>query len=99
MITLNVQQHFKEDLLIIYYYFTFSVSSSSSLLSLFKLSYTKKQHLSNIYSMLYTLSFCYEMHYIVFLRELFLSLFPKIISAVANVPLVSYNLTKRVPET
>ena len=107
MTTLNTQQHFKEDLLIPSRYFTFFISSLSSLLSLSKLSYTKKHLIFNLYRILYTLNFCYKIYYIVleictgerFLEECFYYYFQQIISAVVNVFLIPYKLMKKATET
>ena len=62
MITLNTQQHLKKDLLILPRYFTFFISSFSLLLSLLKLSCTKKHGVYNQYRISYTFSFCYVMY-------------------------------------
>ena len=63
--TLNSQQYLK-DFLKLSRYFTIFISSflSYSLLSLFKLSYTKKHHVCNLYPMSHTLSFSFETHYL-----------------------------------
>ena len=66
MITLNIQRHLKEDLLILFHYFTFFISWFCFLLSLFELSCTKKKkNVYNLYHISHTLSFCYVMYYIV----------------------------------
>ena len=87
--------------------FTFFISSFSFLLSLFKLSCTKKHHIYNLYCILYTLSFYYVMYYIVseiyigrrVLEDCIFWYSQQIISAVANVSLIPYNLFKGAPET
>ena len=88
-------------------FLTFFISSLSFLLSLFKFSCTKKHHFHNLYRILYTLSFCYVMHYIVsaigiggsFLLLVFYCCFQQIMPAVTNEFLIPYNLIKRKPET
>ena len=66
MITLNTEQHLKEDLLILSRYFTFFfISSFSFLFSLVEFSYTKKHQIFSLYCISDILSFCYVMHYIV----------------------------------
>ena len=73
------------------------------LLSLFKLSCTKKYHVYNQYRISYTLSFCYVIHYIVsevcIGRRFFKVCFPTNYIAVTNESLIPYNLMKGAPET
>ena len=109
-------QHLKEDLLITLCFFIvnffnsfyiFCISLFSFLLSLFKLSCTKKYLAYNLYCISYTLRFCYVMYYIVleiciggrFLEDCFHCCSQQIMSDVANKSLLSYNLTKRAPGT
>ena len=107
MITLNTHQHPKEEILILFRYFTCFISSFSFLLSILKLSYTKKNHVYNLYRMSYTLRFCVVMYYIVseiciggrFLEDCFCCYIQQFISAVANEFLIPYNLINRAPET
>ena len=104
MITLNAQ-HLKENILILLFNLHFFISSFSFVLSLFKLSCSKKPHVYNLYRILYTLSFV--RYYIVseicigghFLEACFNCYFQQIISAVANESLIPYNLIKKAPET
>ena len=108
MIVLNTQQHLKEDLLILSNYFIFFSFIVFFLTSLFTLSWKKKHNLLNLYHILYTLSFCYVISYIVseiwiggrFLEECFYCYFQQIVSAIANESLIPYkNLIKRGPKT
>ena len=108
MITLNTEQHLKEDLLILSRYFTFFfISSFSFLFSLVELSYTKKHQIFNLYFISDILSFCHVMHYIVseicigrrLMEDSFYCQPQQIISDVANESLIPYNLVKRAPET
>ena len=84
-------------------FYTFFISSFSFLLSLFKLSFTKKNHVYNLYRISYTLSFCYVIHYIVsevcIGRHFFKECFPTNYIAVTNESLIPYNLMKGAPET
>ena len=78
------------------------------LLFLFKVSYTKKHNVLNLYHISYTLSFCYVIYYIVskiciggrFLDDCFYCYSRWITPAIANESLTPYkNLIKRAPET
>ena len=107
MITLNTHQHPKEEILILFRYFTCFISSFSFLLSILKLSGTKKNHVYNLYRMSYTLRFCVVMYYIVseiciggrFLEDCFCCYTQQFILAVATEFLIPYNLINRAPET
>ena len=67
----------------------------------------KKHHFHNPYRILYTLSFCSVMYYILsgiyigghFLEDCFYCYSKQIISAVAKESLTPYNLIQRAPET
>ena len=86
-------------------FYIFFISSFSFLLSLFKLSCTKKHHVYNLYRISYSLSFWYLMYYIVleicigghFLEDCFNCYLQQIKSVVANESLIPYNLIKRAP--
>ena len=77
-------------------------SSFSFLLSLFKLSCTKKHHVYHLYCITCTLLFCYVMYYIVseicmggfFLEDSFYCYSQQVTSAIAHKSLISYNLWK-----
>ena len=77
-------------------------SSFLFLLSLFKISCTKKHHSFNLYSISYTLSFCYVMYYIVleicisgrFLEDCFYCYSWQIMFVMANESLIPSNLIK-----
>ena len=83
-----------------FHYFTF-------LLSLFKLPGIKKNHVYNLDRILHFLSFCYVMYCIVFkiciggrfLEDYFHCYSQQIIYAIANGPLIPYNLIKGALET
>ena len=104
MITLNTQQHLKEDLLILFCNFTFFIPSFP-LFYLFANSHAKRNITPMIYIAHHILCI---MYYIVseiciggrFLLEDYLVVIPQqIISATANQSLIPYNLIKRAPET
>ena len=103
----NTQQHLKEDILFFSRYLVFFSLIVFFLLSLFKLSCTKKYHVFNLNCILYTFSFRYVMYYIMseiciiglFSENCFYSYSQQNISAVANESLIPYNLTKTAPET
>ena len=109
MITWNTQQYLKEDLLIRCRYFTFSFTLIVFLLivSLQTLMFKEAPLYYNLYCLLYTLSFCYVMNYVVsgiyfsghVLEDCFYSYSQHIISAVAKISLIPYKLTQRAPET
>ena len=65
MITLSTQHNLKDRLLILCRYSAFFISLFSFLLSPFKLSCTKKNHVYNLYRILYTLSVYYVVNKIV----------------------------------
>ena len=94
--SLNTKQHLKEES------FSFSLLFSLIVLSfLFKLSCTKKHHVYNTHCILYTLSFCYVMYYIVpeicigwcFLEDSFYR-FSQFLSVVASESIIPYNTVK-----
>ena len=101
MITGNTHQHLKEDLLVISRYFTFFLSPFPFILSLFKLSGTKKHHVYNQHRILYTCNVLHSagnMHWWRFPRRLFFYS-QQNISAVANEFLIPYNLVKSAAGT
>ena len=79
----------------------------SFLLSLFKPSCIKKRHIYNLHRISYTLSFCYEICYLVsqiwivwgFWEDFFYCYSQQVLSTVANESLDLYNLIKRAPES
>ena len=85
--------------LILSRYCTFFISSFSFLLSLFKLSCTKKPHVYNLCHISYTLSSCY-VHSARnciggrFLKDCFYCYSQQIIYAVTNISLIPHNIIK-----
>ena len=85
------------------FWFYIFLPSFSFLLSLFKLSCTKKHHVYSPYCILHTLSSCNVMYYIVskiciggrFLEDHFYCYSQQVISAVAIASLIPYNQSKK----